>query len=209
MTPDGQAAPVRASRSRARRLAATNRNGHSYAVTSLTPILPGRAAALEAHLAGLTVSPFADLEAVHFARWLVVDQLKFGWPGAPRRPTKLRSQYLVFSASVTASDADSARTLPGSFLAEIAERIPAAADAVWGNCVGYPGASSVDTFATYLGRSLLDTVLFHVGYPDTTVDQVRTALARRDSLVRFIRSHQHVTDAAQLQQQYVSESATW
>jgi hypothetical protein len=209
VTADGQAAPARAWLAGLRRSGAGNRNGLSYAVTSLTPICPGREAELKAHLAALTVSPFTQLETVHFARWLVIDQLKLAWPGAPRRRTQLRSQYLVFSASVTASDADSARTLPGSFLAEIAERIPAAADAVWGNCVGYPGASSVDAFATYLGRSLLDTVLFHVGYRDVTVHQVRTALARRDSLVRFIRAHQDVTDPTQLQQLYVAESATW
>jgi hypothetical protein len=209
VTADGRATPVRASLARLRRSGASNRNGNSYAITSLTPIRTGREAELKAHLAGLAVSPFAELDSVHFARWLVIDQVKLAWPGAPRRRTQLRSQYLVFSASVTAPDADSARTLPDSFLAEIAERIPVAADAVWGNCVGYPGASSVDAFVGYLRRSLLDTVLFHVGYPDVTVRQVRTALARRDSLVRFIRAHQDVKDPAQLQQLYVAESATW
>ena len=201
--------PVRASLPIPRRWGAHNRNGTSYAVTSLTPIRPGREAELEAHLAGLVVSPFAQLETVHFARWLILDRLNFAWPGAPRRRTQLRSQYLIFTASVTAPDAASARSLPESFLRQIAEQIPQAADAVWENCVNYPGAGSVDAFTSYLRRSLLDSVLFHVGYPDATVHQVRTALARRDSLVRFIRSHQGVTDPTQLQQQYVSESATW
>ncbi len=191
------------------RWGAHNRNGRSYAVTSLTPIRPGREAELKAHLAGIVVSPFTRLEAVHFARWVVLDRLNFAWPGAPRRRTELRSQYLIFTASVTAPDAASARSLPESFLRQIAEQIPQDADAVWGNCVNYPGAGSVDAFTSYLRRSLLDSVLFHVGYPDVTVQRVRTALARRDSLVRFIRSHQHVTDPTELQQQYVAESATW
>jgi hypothetical protein len=209
VTPNASAAPVRASLARRLRWGAHNRNGRSYAVTSLTPIRPGQEPELKAHLVGLIVSPFAELEGVHFARWMIIDQVKLGWPGAPRRRTQLRSQYLLFTASITAPDAASARRQPESFLRQIAERIPQAADAVWGNCVGYPGASSVDAFTSYLRHSLLDSVLFHVGYRDVTVQQVRTALARRDALVRFIRAHQDVTDPAQLQQRYVAESATW
>lgn len=200
---------VRAAVARLRPLGAHNRNGRSYAVTSLTPIRPGQEAVLKAHFAGLTVSPFAELEDVHLARWVIVHQVKLSWPGAPRRRTRLRSQYLLFTASVTAGDDASARTLPESFLRQIAEQIPEAADAVWGNCVNYPGAGSVDAFVAYLRRSLLDSVLFHVGYPGATVAQVRTALARRDALVRFIRTHQDVADPAVLQQEFLSECATW
>ncbi len=186
-----------------------NRNGRAYAVASLTPVRHGQEAVLQAHLAGLTVSPFTALDDVHMARWVVIDQLKFGWPGAPRRPTRLKSRYLVFSASVTAPDAASAGQLPESFLRHIAEHIPGPADAVWENCVGYPGAADVDAFVAYLRRSLLDTLLFHVGYPDATVGQVRNALARRDSLVSFMRTHQDEQDPTRLQQQYLSEAATW
>lgn len=188
---------------------AHNRNGSSYAVSSLTPIREGHEADLKAHLRGLEVSPFVELDSVHFARWLVIDQFNLDWPGAPAHRTQLRSRYLLFAASVTAGDGGSASKLPMSFLRQIAEQVPDAADAVWGHCVGYPGTTSPDDFASYLYRSLLDTVLFHAGYRNATVHGVRTALARRDALVRFVREHQGESDPALLQQRYLSESATW
>jgi len=186
-----------------------NRSGNSYAVSSLAPIIAGGEAALRSHLRGLTTSPFAALPSVHFARWVVIDEMKLQWPGAPQRRTKLRSQYLLFSASVTAPDATSARDLPGSFFAEVATTIPEQADAVWRSCVSYPGADPVEGFVDYLERSLLDTLLFHVGYPDTTVHHVKKALAGRDGLAQFALTYQAVSDPEQLREDYLRESAAW
>ena len=185
-----------------------NRNGTSYAVSSLTPIRSGREDALREHLRTLAVSPFADLPDVHVARWLLIDQMKLQWPGAPKRKTRLRSQYLLFSASVTAADPQSAQQLPRSFLAAIATTIPRQADAVWGNCVNYPGAARVEEFVSYLERSLLDTLLFHAGYP-ATVTEVRRALALRDGFARFAMANQAVSDPAQLRENFITESAPW
>ncbi len=189
------------------------RSGRSYAFTLLTPIRRGHEADLAAHLKGLSTgeeSPLARLPYVHVGRWMVIDQLKMGWPGAPRRPARLQSQYLLFSATVTAPDEDTyADDLPESFLRELATRIPDEAEAIWGHCVGYPGSASVDAFVRYLSTSRLETSLFYVGYPDVTVQQVRQALATRDRLVDFVRDHQNERDPAQLQRAYLQESATW
>jgi hypothetical protein len=147
---------------------------------------------------------------VHFGRWLVIDRLKMSWPGAPRRPTELHSQYLLFTAALTApSEGAYLRDLPGSFLAEVAARIPADADAIWGHCVGYPGVTPVGPFVDYLSNSQLDTLLFHVGYADVTVEEVRRALAARDGLAGFARDHQDEASPAVLQEAYLKESATW
>jgi hypothetical protein len=185
-----------------------NRSGRAYAVSSMTPIIKGHEAALQTYLNGLTTSPFARFSEVHFARWVLIDQWKTSWPGAPRRPLQLKSQYLCFGAAVTAPDDASAPLLPQSFLRRIPEVMPVEADEVWGHCVGYPGSAKVDEVAAYLERSLLDTVLFYVGYPDATVAQVRQAVARRDGFAQFARTHQH-SDPAQLQQDYIREAATW
>ena len=188
------------------------RSGRSYAFVSLTPIRHGHEAALTKHLKGLqaTGSPLAQLPFVHFGRWMIIDQLKMSWPGAPRRPTRLRSQYLLFTASVTApSDGTYGRDLPGSFLTELAARIPADADAIWRHCVGYPGVTPVAAFVRYLTKSQLDTLLFHVGYPDVTVEEVRQALAARDGLASFASNHQDEANPASLREAYLKESATW
>ena len=190
-----------------------SRSGRSYAFTSLTPIRPGREGDLAEHLKGLGLgreSPLAQLEHVHFGRWLVIDRLRMSWPGAPRRPTRLRSAYLLFSASLTGpGSGDYAKDLPDSFLRELAAQIPGEADAIWAHCVGYPGSTAVDEFVAYLSQSQLDTLLFYVGYPNVTVEHVNRALAARDGLVAFARSHQDEDDPARLQKAYLEESAKW
>jgi len=196
-----------------------SRVGRSYAVTLLTPVRPGAAGDLAAHVRGLGVgehSPLAKLPYVHFGRWVVIDQLKTDWAGAPSPPPRLKSEYLLFTASLTAPDEPGAAPgtsyadrLPESFLHELRARIGADADAIWGHCAGYPGAADPERFVAYLAASRLDTSLFHVGYPGVTVDEVRHALAARDALVAFARDHQGEQDAARLQQAYLEESPTW
>jgi len=189
-----------------------SRAGRSYCFTSLTPVRRGREHDLAAHLRALPTgsgSPLARLDHVHLGRWLVVDGLKTAGPGAPRRPTRLQSDYLLFTASLTGRDDHDAADLPGSFLRDMAAHMPGEADAVWEHCVGYPGSARVDAFVAYLVKSQLDTLLFHVGYPDSSVEHVRRAIAARDGLVGFVRRHQDERDPAKLRQAYLEESAMW
>jgi hypothetical protein len=188
-----------------------SRSGRSYAVTMLTPILPGRGEDLARHLQRLEIgpnSPLARLPSVHFGRWVVIDQLQTDWPGAPDPRPTLKSQYLLFTASVTSPEGGRHR-FPQSFLEELHREIAGDADAIWSYCVGYPGSRDRDAFVAYLAKSQLETALFHVGYPDVTAERVRHALAVRDSLVAFARDHQGMRDAAQLQHAYLRESQTW
>jgi hypothetical protein len=187
----------------------------------MTPVRAGAERELSAYLNALGVgdeSPLAQLPYVHFGRWVLIDQLKTDWPGAPVPLPRLnKSQYLLFTASVTAPAEDHltptegryAERLPESFLYELCTRIPADAHAIWRHCLGYPGISDPDAFVRYLARSQLETSLFHVGYADVTVDEVRQALAARDALVAFARDHQNEQDAKKLQQAYLEESPTW
>ncbi len=190
-----------------------NRAGRSYYFTSLTPVRKGSELSLAAHLRALPTgseSPLSRLDEVHLGRWLVLDDLKkMNLPGEPAHPTHLQSAYLLFTATVTAADDHSADGLPVSLIREIAGKIPDDADAIWGHCVGYPGLTPVDPFVAYLAESQLDTLLFHVGNPDATVEQVREAIAARDGLVGFVRKYQDEKDPAKLQQAYLEESAAW
>ena len=105
-------ARVRAARSVVRALGSArprrgsgSRSARSFAVTLLTPVRAGAEGELRAYLNGLGVgdaSPLTKLPYVHFARWVVIDQLKTDWPGAPVPPPRLKSQYLLFTASLTA-----------------------------------------------------------------------------------------------------------
>lgn len=190
---------------------AGSRSGRSYAITLMTPVRAGQEAALAAQIDGLGIgaeSPLAQLPYVHFARFLLVDQLKTEWPGAPSPPPRLRSAYLLFTASITAPDDDYSERMPSSFLEQLRTVVSADADAIWGHCVAYPGTPDRERFVRYLASSQLETSLFHVGYPDVTVDQVRQRLAVRDSLIAFALDVQGKSDA-ELHQAYLKESPTW
>lgn len=192
----------------------------SYALTLLTPIRAGAEEDLAAHLAGLGIgaeSPLSKLPYVHFARWLVIKQWRTSWAGAPHPPPRLKSQYLLFTASLTAPAEENVRPrsnryaerLPESFLHELHSRIPNDVDAIWAHCLNYPGIADAEAFVGYLVRSQLKTSFFYVGYPDVTVDEVRQALAARDKLVAFARDRQREPDEARLQDAYLKESPTW
>jgi hypothetical protein len=186
-----------------------NRNGRSYAVTLLTPIEPGRTAALTEVLRGFGTrecSPLAKLPDVHFARWIVIDQLRTDWPGAPEPPPRLRSAYLMFSADVTAGNGVEA--LPHTFFADLAERIPDEADAVWSHCRGYPGVAPSAGFVRFLAASQVDAHLYYAAHPDVTVGEIRRALRLREALAAFVLEHQDATPAA-LKDEYLRASESW
>jgi hypothetical protein len=178
-----------------------SRNGRARAVTLLTPIVPGQTAALKQVLRDFETgdgSPLAQLSGLHFGRWVVIDGLRTQWPGAPEPPPKLRSHYLMFTADVMAG-AGELDALPDSFFTEIAERIPAAAEAVWRHCLGYPGVTPSAAFVRYLGSSTVDAGLYYAAYPDATVEEIRKALCIRRSLAEFVRDHPNPSQAEYLE----------
>jgi hypothetical protein len=185
-------------------------SGRSYAFTSLVPIKPGQEAALAAQLASLSngVSPFTDLLHVHFARFVVVDGLKLRWAGAPKRPPRLGSQYLLFTAALTALPGDDPADLPRLLLESMDTTVPGAAHAIWQHCLGYEGSATDPGLASYLPKSQVGTVLFYVGCPDTTVADARSALMRQRCLDDFAAAHQ-ADAAADMRVAFVEESATW
>ena len=155
-----------------------NRSGHSYAITSLVPIKRDQVEKLRAFLDGLSgsVSPFAGVPSVHFARLLIVDQMRLDWPHAPSPATELQSAYLLLTAAVTAPEG-TIETYPSAFFGDLAALIPETVESLWGGCYGYPGIDLAENFVTYLEQSELATVLFYVGYPDADVATVHSALS--------------------------------
>lgn len=178
-------------------------------VTSLVPIRAGHVDQVRAALAALSPSPFADVPGVHFGRFVVVDELRRSWAGAPRRHTRLRSSYLLMSAMVTAPDGPAANALPGSFLEQLVARRTEQLHAVWRHCVSCPAADDPAGVVGWLDRSLLESVLVHVGCPDATVDQVLRALARQEALQQFAATHQAELDRAVVRAAFLAEVGAW
>lgn len=203
----------------------SSRNGCSYAVTLATPILPGRCEELRAILRSFDKgdgSPLARVRDVQFARWVVIDQVRTKWRHAPRRASSLRTQYLLFSADLTAP-AYRAGELPNAFFRDIADDMRDACIAVWENCWEFPGLDDIEKFVSYLADSQVDIGLYYAAFPDATPSDIANALDVRRQLGEFAREHQDALSGMgpppdsprdspsfeSLQAEYVSRSAAW
>ncbi|MBV9940613.1 MAG: hypothetical protein JO262_00685 [Solirubrobacterales bacterium] len=199
-----------------------NRRGCSYAVTVVTPIYPGQVGELRGVLHAFKPgpgSPLHQVRDVQFARWVVIEQLRTVWRGAPKRPSRLESAYLLFSADLTAP-ASRADGLPETFFRDLASRIPKQCTDVWGKCRGFPGVADVDEFVDYLTRSQIDMGLYYAAFPDATPDEIDRALKIRRELARFVLEHQHAMTVApasaqahrirqELQDHYCARAPSW
>jgi hypothetical protein len=178
---------------------ATNVNGQAYALTVLTPIVPGEEAALTSYLQALThaTSPFAKLPRTHFGRWVIVPE----FVQAKEQPKQdvLTTQYLLFT-----SNFDGKRD---SYLDELCRELSAEAQEIWGRCVGCPKPAAGAELKRYLLHNQINTGFFYAAYPDATVPKVHAAIALREKTIALARDGQGMAPA-ELQQEFARRFAT-
>lgn len=162
--------------------------GRTQAFAALSPVKPDCGTALRTALAAFDPgdSPLSRLPEHHYARWLVIPQ--FNDNGPPQKPDVLKSEYLMFTACFDGADLD-------AYLAHLQEKLAPVAQAVWGNCVGFRGP---DDLARYLRHNEIPLSILFAEYPNTSVDDVRSALALRAKVTEFVLEHQNTRDAAVL-----------
>lgn len=177
-----------------------NKNGSVYGLTVLSPIIddetatPSHDLQIREYLATLPTgeeSPFALAPGTHLARLVVMDDVIY--VGAPSREEHLQSKYLVFESNC---DGD----LDG-YLTGLATNVPQHLDAIWGHCVGYPGASNTRAFIDYMKACQIETTFFFAAISDKSVPETLTALQTQHAVANFIASHQGM-EPAQLQREF-------
>jgi len=153
----------------------SNVRGQAYALTVLTPILPGQEDDLRSYLEALgqADSPFARLPRVHFGRWVILDQ--FHQEDAQPKPDRLSSKYLLFT---TCSDGSR-----HAHLDEVCRELAPEAPHIWGRCVGCPDPPEGDALKRYLIHNQLDTGVFVAAYPHATVQDVRRCVDMRERMI--------------------------
>jgi hypothetical protein len=151
--------------------------GRTYSLTIWTPILPGRADELRSTLEGLdrTRSPLAKVPRTHIARWLVVPGMPV--PPGTRAHDPLGGPFLLFTSNFD-GDVD-------SYLHELCELMADEAAAIWGHCVGCPRPAEGAALKAYLHRNQIDAGFAFAAYGGASVQQIRTALDKRERLIDF------------------------
>jgi hypothetical protein len=153
-------------------------SGQARALMVLTPVIPGREAALHSYLEALPPaegSPLAAVPSTHFARWLVIDELV--QQGPPQKPDHLSCPYLLFTSNFD-GELD-------AYLDQLLAAMAKEADEIWGACVGYPGSGDPRAFKEYLTHNRIPTTFFVSAYPQATVDDVRSSMALRAQITDF------------------------
>ncbi len=176
-----------------------NRVGGAYGLTTFASILPGHVDEVEAYIESMPVgadSPLARLDQLHLSRIQIFRELVH--QGGAHDIDVLDAPQLVFTSSFD-GELD-------PYLDAICDRVPEA-DKWWGFCVGYPGRSDKAAFRAWIRAHKIDAQLFASAYPNSTVQQVREALALREQVVEFAAESQGL-DAAALQERFLATFAS-
>jgi hypothetical protein len=155
-----------------------NVSGQAYALTVLTPIEHGREAALTDYLDTLgdgDASPLARVPGTHLARWVVIGQVKH--QEGQRRRDALKAPRLLFTSNFD-GELD-------PYLDALRTGLAGDADAIWGNCTGYPGHQDAAGFSSWIRRHQIEAALFFGAYGDQTVGEVHANVAARTGLIEF------------------------
>jgi hypothetical protein len=168
-----------------------NREG----LAALLPVREGSEIGLQDALAELPTgrsSPFARIRSTHFARLLVVDDL----PGPDGLPLGDMPTCLFFAAEFDMPVA--------GYLEALCALLPEQAGAIFGHCIGYPGADVPPAFAEWIRRHRVRAGFSVHGNPQATVREVVAALALRDQIIRFALETRRCAPAA-LQEAWKAE----
>src|SRR5262245_46366742 len=162
-----------------------NRVGESYCLTALTPILrdaPGAPVSYQARLREVlsqlpdgAESPFARVPTIHLCRLVIIEDSRY--EGSPTKKDHFRNPYLLLSADLAGDLDDSLDALVAA--------APEMVDAIWRNCVGYPGIGEPRAFVEYLKQCQIRTSFFFGGYPQATLHEVLKALAVQERFTKF------------------------
>jgi hypothetical protein len=169
-----------------------NLNGHAYGLTMLSPIKAGadHVDAVESYLEAMpngVQSPWARVSTTHLARWVVLKALP------DQRPTfaedTLRSAYLLHESNFDASEPASDGVSLVEYLRCWIRAMPRELDAIYGHCVGFPGASSVPEVVAYFRKCQIRTTFFFADYADKprgSAENVLRALAVQRQFIRLV-----------------------
>lgn len=174
-----------------------NTCGNATTTTVFAPVAPGREDDLQAVLLALPTGdagPFLRLGNTHFARFVLIDRLEY--EAAPQKPDHLKSHYLLFNALFDGP--------LDAFIDGMLDHLPEVMDAVFGHCVAYPGSADRAGVHRYLRHNELEATFFFAAYAQSTLPDVRRALALRERFTRFALANQGAP-AADLQARFREE----
>jgi hypothetical protein len=158
-----------------------NQYGTAYGLTTMIPVLPERADALESLLEGMDplASPFGALRQAHCVRLLVIRDLVY--QGPPQKPEHLATPYLAFTASFDGELDPFLRDLAG---------LPVSRE-VFSCCAGYGSGD----FVQWMRSHKKDNGYVLTPWPFKTVQDVQEALRVHEGFQGIVDDARGLSDA--------------
>jgi Dyp-type peroxidase family len=182
-----------------------SRSTGTRSVTVFARIADGKAPEVRERLrAYRDRSPFAGMAGVHFARLVVLEHARqqqrpdrwtrkarlldlLAHGGRPQRPDDLPHPYLMLTATV---DGD-----PAEFYQRL-QHLGPDADAIWGDCTGYPGHYARESFVAFFADRSVRADYTFAGNPDGSVAEITEALRLRRKVAAFAATAPDPTDGS-------------
>jgi hypothetical protein len=166
-----------------------NENGNAYALTTLCPLVtvsgqdtsPSAFIRDRLHIVNTgAASPMARVPNVYFCRFLILDDVIY--ESKPHRLEHLKSQYLVFEASLHG------KLEP--YLAGMWQNAEPFIRSVWEFCVGFSGVHDAATFTAYILKCQVKTTFFFNGSSDEPLADQLKSLYLKQEFSKFAYAHQ-------------------
>ena len=147
-----------------------NSAGRNNELTTLSILKNPLASALTRVLldrgSDLTALILADIETIHYACWIVLDQGKH--------------DYLMFLSNFSGSF--------DKYIDDFASVIALAVglDVIWGQTVGWPGIDSVEDLKAFIRATTIRADLYYCAYPEATVRDVLKGLKATPTVEQFL-----------------------
>jgi hypothetical protein len=167
----------------------SNENGNAYALTTLCPLMAvcGQDASPAAlirdrlHIVNTGAwSPLAKVPNVYFSRLLILDDVVY--QSKPHRLEHLKSQYLVFEASLHGK--------LGPFLEGMWQCAEPFIRSMWEFCVGFSEVRDARTFTAFIEKCQVKTTFFFNGSTDEPLAEQLKSLYLKQEFSKFAYDHQ-------------------
>jgi hypothetical protein len=167
----------------------SNENQNAYALTTLCPLIAvsgqdaSPAALIRDRLHVVNTgdrSPMAKVPNVYFCRFLILDDVIY--QSKPHRLEHLKSQYLVFEASLHG------KLEP--FLEGMWHCAEPFIRSMWEFCIGFAQVQDARTFAAYIAKCQVKTTFFFNGSTDEPLAEQLKSLYLKQEFSKFAYAHQ-------------------
>lgn len=172
----------------------SNIAGKAYAMNVITPIGRWRVMTnsvifwlAKTPLLASRLDGLKTLSLIHYARWVIIRPNQFPRLAKEQPKENLKYAYMLFFSNFNGSWTQ--------YVDSFHMAIPSGLDLLWRKNVRYPKSVPLQPFHRYILHNQIWTEHYYNAYPMAAANDVKAAIALKDSLLKFIDQSNDLSDA--------------